>query len=152
MLATMVSPRKSSRQRLRVEVSTRSSPAAKCSFCEQRVDTAGWRQGCCSDSATGTSCTLASTRVRPWRTVCSASGDAPTTRSQAEHRVGLLRIDAHLVQPRRADRPRRTNDSTEPPFCAKPMKSSTLAALAFEVRGHRDHARRRSRRRCRRRR
>ena len=93
--------------------------------------------GLSSDSATGISCVLASTRVRPWRTVCSASADAATTRSQAstasaccasmrtwfsaagsfgqahegEHRAALLR-EAHEVEHARG--------------------------VAFEVRRHRD--------------
>ena len=91
-----------------------------------------------SDSATGISCVLARMRVRPWRTVSSASARGADDDVAGEHRVGLLRVDAHLVQRARACRRRRTNDSTEPPFCAKPMKSSTLRRLAFEVRGHRD--------------
>jgi hypothetical protein len=44
-----------------------------------------------------------------------------------QHRVGLLRVDAHLGAASAAWRARRTKDSTAPPFCAKPMKSSTLA-------------------------
>ena len=54
-----------------------------------------------------------------------------------EHHVGLLRVDAHLVQ-RRVVAAKRTNDSTEPPFCAKPMKSSTAPRFAFQMRRHAD--------------
>ena len=119
-------------------VSTRSAPAANSIFSSSASTLQARHPGCESDSATGISCVLASTRVRPWRTVCSASAEAATTMSQAstasaccasmrtwfsgrrvlgeaherQHRAALLR-EAHEVEHARR--------------------------MAFEVRRHRDH-------------
>ena len=72
--------------------------------------------------------TFATMRVRPWRAVSSASLLAPTTRSQARMASACwasMRTWLSTLAPA----PRRTKDSTCPPFCAKPMKSSTEALL-----------------------
>ena len=119
-------------------VSTRSAPAANSIFSSSASTLQARHRDCESDSATGISCVLASTRVRPRRTVCSASAEAATTMSQAstasaccasmrtwfsaalslgqaherQHRAALLR-EAHEVEHARR--------------------------VAFEVRRHRDH-------------
>ena len=132
----MVSPRKSCASVCASKVSTRSLPAAKCSFCSS-ASTRRLASGLCSDSATGTSCTLASTRVRPWRTVCSASGEAPTTRSQASTasacwvsmRTWFRRSGASAPAHERQHRAALLREAHE---------VEHAGALALEVRGHRD--------------
>ncbi|MDT4846086.1 hypothetical protein FQZ97_800940 [compost metagenome] len=71
---------------------------------------------------------FASTRVRPCRTVCSASAEAPTTTSHARMASACC-VSMRTWFSRSGVSASRTKLSTEPPFCAKPMKSSTLADL-----------------------
>ncbi len=108
-------------------VSTRSAPAAKRSF-SSSAGTFRLASGLRRLSATGTWCVLARMRVRPWRTVASASGEAPTTRSQASS-ASACWVSMRTWFRREGTSASRTKLRTEPPFWAKPMKSSTLALL-----------------------
>ncbi|KAF1052822.1 MAG: hypothetical protein GAK41_00969 [Burkholderia gladioli] len=65
-------------------------------------------------------------RVRSWRTVCNASALAPTTMSQASSRSACC-VSMRTWFSHASRAAIRTYDSTAPPFCAKPMKSSTDA-------------------------
>ena len=79
-------------------------------------------------AAVGSSCVLAKMTVRPGFTVCSASWLAPTTRSQASS-TSACWVSMRTWFSRSAVGATRTKLSTLPPFCAKPMKSSTEACL-----------------------
>mmetsp|Transcript_11397 Transcript_11397/g.22195 ORF Transcript_11397/g.22195 Transcript_11397/m.22195 type:complete len:224 (-) Transcript_11397:2023-2694(-) len=78
--------------------------------------------------AVGSSWVLARMTVRPALTVPSASGDAPTTMSQASS-TSACWVSMRTWLSRSSVGATRTKDSTAPPFCAKPMKSSTEACL-----------------------
>jgi hypothetical protein len=127
MLETMVSPRKALGQRLRVE---RLEPVVAGGEAQLLQQLRHLQAGVGVAQALG---------HRHFVRVGQDARAAVAHRGQrvgrgADHQVagqdgvGLLGVDAHLVQPRRHVG-QRTNDSTEPPFCAKPMKSSTLALL-----------------------
>ena len=118
------------RQRVRVEGSRPARFAGgEVQFLQQLRRRAGLASGLCSASATCASCTLARHAGAAVAHGLQRLGRRTDHQVAGKDRIGLLRVDAHLVQSDRGDRPRRTNDSTEPPFCAKPMKSSTLALL-----------------------
>ena len=79
-------------------------------------------------AAVAISWVLARIAVRPFLTVASASSDAPTTMSQASSTSACC-VSMRTWFNWSAVGATRTNDSTAPPFCAKPMKSSTDACL-----------------------
>ncbi|MNZ48238.1 hypothetical protein D3C78_659770 [compost metagenome] len=81
-----------------------------------------------TNSAVGSTWRLATTLVRPCLTLCRASAEAATTRSQAS-RASACWVSMRTWLRRSGTSARRTKDSTAPPFWAKPMKSSTLADL-----------------------
>ena len=121
----------------RRSVSTRSAPAAKRIF-SSSASTLQVGVGVAQTTRRpGSRACWRGSRVRPWRTVAARRARRrPPRRRRAARRPAACRCAPGSA--RAGVSARRTNDSTEPPFCAKPMKSSTLAALAFEVRGHRD--------------
>ena len=124
-LADNVSPNKASAMAWASSVRTRSAPAACCSLAMSPgacTEASGWR----TKAAVTSSCRLAMICVRLCLTVPRASALAATTRSHASNRSACC-VSMRTWFSRSAVGARRTKDSTEPPFCAKPMKSSTEA-------------------------
>ena len=134
-----VSPRNSSRQRLRVQRLDPLGAGGEAHLLEQRVDLQVGIRIAQSDSATGISCVLARMRVRPWRTVCSASARGADDDVAGQHRVGLLGVDAHLVQRASGTSARRTKRQHRAALLREAHEVEHAGRLAFEMRGHRDH-------------
>jgi hypothetical protein len=136
MLAATVSPRKSSASACASKVCTAIGAGGEAQLGQQR--------GTCR-SASGLRTrlghrhlvvSLARMRVRPWRTVCSASGAGADDQVAGQHRVGLLGVDAHLVQPLgRSASARRQHRAA---LLREAHEVEHAGALALEVRGHRD--------------
>jgi hypothetical protein len=132
----MESPRKASASACASSVSTRSAPAAKRSF-SSSCGTFRLASGLRRLSATGTSCVLARMRVRPWRTVASASADAPTTRSQARMASACC-VSMRTWFSREGTSAKRTKRQHRAALLREAHEVEHAGALAFQVRGHRD--------------
>ena len=126
MFETIESPRKSSASACASIVSTRSAPAANSQLLEQRLDLAGSRPGSRAIRRPGSrACWRA-----PWCGRGAPSAARRPRRRRRCRRPAPRRPAARRCAPGSGadgSLARRTNESTEPPFCAKPMKSSTLA-------------------------
>ena len=126
------------RQRLRVAGLARARRRRRSAACRAARRPCRSASGLRTNSATGISCVLARMRVRPWRTVASASARGADDHVAGQHRVGLLRVDAHLVQRARRVAARRTKRQHRAALLREAHEVEHAGALAFEVRGHRD--------------